>query len=107
MQDWLTVMRELSALIRAYKIEAGDEKVDQATEKQSNTSLIERQRAITQINSELQKIKGKCDLLRQTVQSLPEKERIYAEQQIQSVIDKHFVPAIAELKVKKRKLSKP
>jgi len=38
---------------------------------------------------------------------LPEKERIYAEQQIQSVIDKHFVPAIAELKVKKRKLSKP
>jgi len=107
MQDLLAIMRELTALIRANQTEAAAEKVEQALKKQSDDVYKVRTLAITQINNELQKMKRDHDCLEQAVQALPEKERLFAEQQIESVVDKLYTNEMAALRHEKRKLSRP
>lgn len=107
MQDIISLTRDIIALIKDQQIEEAERLVTEATLLHLGEAGQVRTAAIYTINVELSKIKRQRDLLRQTVQALPDKERLFAEVQIEALVDKIFANEIAGLKERKRTLSRP
>ena len=107
MQDIISLTRDIIALIKDQQVEAAERLVTEATLLHLGESGRVRTEAINTINIELSKIKRQRDILRQTVQALPEKEQLFAEVQIEAVINRIFTDEIAGLKERKRVLSRP
>lgn len=107
MQDILALTRDIIALIKDNQVEAAKHLVTEAVRRHDEKSGKVLSEAIIQVNIKLQQMKEQRKLLRQTVQALPDKERIFAEVQIEAIVDKIYAEDIAGLKERKRALSRP
>ena len=107
MQDILSLTRDVIALIKDQQVEEAERLVTQAVRRHEEETGRARSEAIIQVNIKLQQIKLQRDLLRQTVLALPEKDRMFAEIQIEEVVDKILADEISGLKARKRVIARP
>lgn len=107
MQDLLSIMGDLVTLISERELEAAERMAASALRKGAAGTHEVRSAAVHEMNLQLQRIKRGRDALRESVQGLPEKERIFAQVQIEEVVEQIFTEEIAALKARKRKLSRP
>jgi hypothetical protein len=104
--DILTLARDITMLIREREIETAFDRLRDAQDKHRQTSFVARRRTIHQINSRILQIKKQKEKIRETIRSLPERERLFAEQKVGDVIETLFLDELNELRKEKRNLAR-
>jgi len=104
--DLLSLARELVRLLRERELEQALQRVRAARRDHATRSFEERAGVITQVNLTIHRLRAEREKVRAMVTSLPEKERLFAEGQIEPILDEVFNGEIAELKAVKRRQSK-
>lgn len=107
MNDLLVVLHDVIRLLKAEQLEAAANRLKQAKRIQEERSYIERQKAVAIINHEIREIKRQRDRIRQIGSSLPETQRFFAERQIDRIVEFLCASELAELRARKRALSRP
>lgn len=107
MTDAVTLVKDLVALVKEHEIETAARKATAALRQMSRESYGSRGRAINTINIELQRLAMQRNRLRAAILDLPESERVFAQVQVEAVVDKIYEPAITAMKKEKRALARP
>lgn len=107
MMDAVTLVKDLVTLVKEREIEAAARKATEALQEMSRVSYESRGLAINAINLELQRLSMQRKCLRAAILDLPEKERVFAQVQVEAVVDKIYEPAITAMKKEKRALARP
>jgi len=107
MTDAVALVKDLVALLKEHEIEMAARKATAALLQMSRESYDSRGLAINAINRELQKLSMQRKNLRAAILDLPENERIFAQVQVEAVVDKIYEPAITAMKKEKRALARP
>jgi hypothetical protein len=106
MQDLLQLMRELVSLVRFHEVAAAAQRLERAESQHAAYCYLARSALITEINRVLREAKQERDALREAVRALPERDRLFAEVQVEEVIDRMLGPEITRLRAQKRHMAK-
>lgn len=104
--DLLSLARDVISLLRAREREKALERVQAACRQHASLSYEARAELVYQINLALYRLRWERDCVRSAVRTLPEDERLFAEAQIESILD-IFNKEIASLLATKRRWSGP
>jgi hypothetical protein len=105
--DLLSIAVEITELIKSNELDAAIHRIEQANAAKIQVCVTGRSQEIDEINRAIIKAKTVQGDLRQAVLRLPSEERLFAEFQIERVIEQHFAPEISKLLERKRKISLP
>lgn len=103
--DLLYLAAELVDLIHAHEIEAAAARVTMAAREMDQKHADCRGKKIQEISANIAAIKAARDRLREAVNQLPEREKIFARHQVEDAIAKLFGSKLAELRKEKVSLS--
>lgn len=106
MQDFLSLLRDVLACLRASELGAAARRVREAANAQAEASHTCRSTAIGEINRVLHEAKRQREELRKAVHDLPAPDRLFAEVQIEAVIDSILNGEIVRLREAKRRSAK-
>lgn len=97
---------DLIGLIKAGEIDSAIKKIGEAEIRHAHEVFVGRQLAIDEINQQIRKILMQKKLLNQTIENLPESEKIFAEAQLYAICSEFIDKQIAQLRFQKRKFSR-
>ena len=103
MQDFVSLVRDVVAYLHANELDAAAQRVREAASAQAEVSHKCRSEVITEINRALSEAKRQRELLRNAVRALPASHQIFAEVQIEAVIDSMLNAEIVRLRGAKRR----
>lgn len=105
--DLLSLARNLVSLLEAREREKALERVHAAHRQHALRSYEVRSEVVHGINLAVHRLRRERDRVRAAVQMLPEGERLFAETQIEPILDDIFNQEIASLLTAKRRWSGP
>lgn len=98
---------DLIGLIKAGEIDAAIKKIGEAETRHVHEVFVGRQLAIDEVNRQIQKLLAQKILLTQAIKNLPDSEKVFAEAQIENICSEFLDICIAQLRNRKRELSRP
>ncbi len=107
MNDIVSITSDIIQLLQQRELEKAFEKVNIARKEMDQTSYISRSLVITEINKNIKKIMLNKLKLAQTIDVLPDQQKVFANYQIWKVCNKLFTDELVRLETEKRRLSKP
>jgi hypothetical protein len=105
--DLIALARDIVALLRDHECEQALQRVRTARRDLAARRFDERAEVINRINSVVHRLRAEREKVRATVTFLPEQERLFAEFQIEPLLDEVFNREIAGLLAVKRRHSTP
>jgi hypothetical protein len=105
--DLIALARDLVDLFREHELEKARERVRAARCKHATRSFDERAEVIHHVNLAIRRLRSEREEVRVAVFGLPDDEKLFAEAQIEPVLDEVFNAEIAALKAVKRVKSRP
>ncbi len=105
--DFLGVLREMVVLVKAYEIEKAVRLVDEAQFEARAESFAARQETIHVVSLALFEAQKQRDSLFLVIDGFAERERLFARAQILKICQTAIDPYISNLRIQKRRLSKP